>query len=59
MTDLKSIAITGLKRNKELYGKAYCPCLNPSLFSQDNAEDYVCPCKVYRETDECHCGLYV
>lgn len=59
MTELQRIAIEGLKRNKDLYGKPFCPCLNPSLFTQDNSEDYVCKCKVYRETNECQCGLYV
>jgi ferredoxin-thioredoxin reductase catalytic subunit len=31
----------------------YCPCL------MEKTEDTKCPCKVFRETKECHCELYV
>jgi ferredoxin-thioredoxin reductase catalytic subunit len=31
----------------------YCPC------ELEKTQDNVCPCKTYRETDECRCGLYV
>jgi ferredoxin-thioredoxin reductase catalytic subunit len=41
-----------IKKAIEEYG-GYCPC---SLI-QDN--DHKCPCKEFRETNECHCGLYV
>jgi len=58
MTKDKQTVINGLKRNKELYGKPFCPCVAPWVYTSDQAEDYVCPCKDYRETDECHCGLY-
>lgn len=31
----------------------HCPCL------VDKTEDTKCPCKVFRETKDCHCGLYI
>lgn len=45
----------GLERNKELYGKRYCPC------SLERTDDTVCPCKNFREQTEpgfCHCGKF-
>ena len=36
-------------RNNE----GHCPC------QVDKNEDTVCPCKAYREKNECLCGLYV
>ena len=50
-----------LKENKEKYGKHYCPCVLPSLYSSENNEDYVCMCKEFREQEsgECCCGLYM
>lgn len=56
--DLKQSVIDGLKHNREKYGRPFCPCLNPSLFTGENADDYVCQCKEYRTTGICHCGLY-
>ncbi len=36
--------------------RGQCPCVSdPSLQSDDT----ICPCKVYRETLECKCNLYV
>lgn len=32
-----------------------CPCHNPGK----TKEDRMCPCKEYRESDTCHCSLYV
>lgn len=51
----KRRALAGLQRNKEKYGKRYCPC---SLVRND---DTVCMCKEFREMEEgmCHCQLYV
>lgn len=37
------------------YGKSYCPCVPP----RSHNDDTVCPCKTYRETGVCHCGLYI
>ena len=50
-----------LKRNKEKYGKAFCPCILPSMYLSENNDDYICMCKEFREQEEgeCHCGLYV
>lgn len=48
----------GLKANTQGYGKPYCPCVPSYLYSAPNAEDYVCPCKKYREEGECACGLF-
>ena len=30
----------------------YCPCCI------ERSEDTICPCKEYRETGHCHCGMY-
>lgn len=46
----------GLKRNKEKYGKRYCPC------SLVRNEDTICMCKEFREAPKgtkCHCGIYI
>lgn len=52
--EIRRIVLDGLKRNKEKYGKRYCPC------SFIRNEDTVCPCKEFREMEEgiCHCQLY-
>ena len=45
----------GLQRNKEKYGKRYCPC---SLVRNNNT---VCMCKEFRDSPAgttCHCGIY-
>ena len=45
----------GLNKNKEKYGKRYCPC---SLMRND---DTVCICKEFRDAPigtTCHCGIY-
>jgi len=45
-----------LQKNREQFGKPYCPC---SLVHDD---DHVCPCKDFIEDDrtgECHCGKYI
>jgi hypothetical protein len=31
----------------------YCPCIS------EKTDDTKCPCKVYRETLDCHCHLYI
>lgn len=53
--EVKETVLAGLKRNKEKYGKKYCPC---SLVRDENT---VCMCKEFREMEEgtCHCQLYV
>lgn len=44
----------GIERKKEKYGAGYCPCVTPLAHS----EDTICPCKEYRETGHCRCGMY-
>lgn len=44
-------AIEGLKRNCLKYGHPYCPCKTHHI------EDNICPCRDWRETGECICGL--
>lgn len=44
----------GIEKKRERFGKGYCPCVAPSTHS----EDTICPCKEYRETGYCHCGMY-
>lgn len=53
--EIKQTVLDGLKKNKEKYGKRYCPC---SLIRND---DTVCPCKEFREMKPgiCHCQLYI
>lgn len=53
--EIKEAVLAGLQRNKEKYGKRYCPC---SLVRND---DTVCMCKEFREMEEgmCHCQLYI
>ena len=57
--ELKKEILQGLKDNQEKYGKRYCPCVNPSEYN----DDYVCPCKDFKENvkpgESCHCGLYI
>lgn len=50
-----------LKENKEKYGKAFCPCILPTMYTAENRDDYICMCKEFREQKEgeCHCGLYI
>ena len=50
-----------LKENKEKYGKPFCPCVLPSMYTSENSNDYICMCKEFRkqESGECHCGLYI
>lgn len=52
-----------LRNNKVLYGKPYCPCVPSFKYCTQNEQDYVCPCKNFREEvpagETCHCGLYV
>lgn len=52
-----------LHKNKELFGKFYCPCVPSFKYATQNEQDYVCPCKDFRENvkcgETCHCGLYI
>ncbi len=45
--------IDALKRNHQKYGESYCPC------KVDRIPDNICPCKEYRDTGKCICGLYL
>lgn len=45
--------INALERNFEKYGASYCPC------KINRIDDNICPCKEYRETGKCICGLYL
>jgi ferredoxin-thioredoxin reductase catalytic subunit len=33
----------------------HCPCVP----AYTHSEDTICPCKNFREKDECHCELFV
>lgn len=53
--DVKRAILARLDKNKEMYGKRYCPC------ALEKNDDTVCMCKAFKEQDfvgECHCGLY-
>lgn len=43
--EVKETVLAGLKRNKEKYGKKYCPC------SLVRDEDTICMCKEFREME--------
>lgn len=51
--ELKNTVLDGLQRNKDKYGKRYCPC---SIIRND---DTICMCKEFKEEGTCHCGLYI
>ena len=53
--EVKETVLAGLKRNKEKYGKKYCPC------SLVRDEDTVCMCHQITEKKDStgHCQLYV
>jgi ferredoxin-thioredoxin reductase catalytic subunit len=36
-----------------------CPCAHDEWNESTPIEDKCCPCKTFRESGECHCGLYV
>ena len=38
-----------------LITKGQCPCLSPEEWNYDT----MCPCKVFRESGDCHCTLYI
>jgi len=42
-------------RKRLVITKQQCPCIAEDEWTNDT----ICPCKVFRETKECHCGLYV
>jgi ferredoxin-thioredoxin reductase catalytic subunit len=54
----KSLIEAALERNEKVYGKRFCPCVPKFRYTLPDADDLVCPCKEYRETGHCHCGLY-
>ena len=64
-TDLetKNEILKSLRENKDKYGERYCPCTPTIFYNDENAIDYICPCRDFRETkgigEECHCGLYI
>jgi ferredoxin-thioredoxin reductase catalytic subunit len=46
--------VEGIKKRLIVTG-GHCPCL-----PQDSwCEDTICPCKDFREKNECHCSLYI
>ena len=51
--EVKETVLAGLQRNKEKYGKRYCPC---SLVRDD---DTVCMCKEFREMDSSYSGIII
>lgn len=46
--ELVNIILEGLRKNK-----GYCPC---KLVKDETTK---CPCKEFRETEQCHCGLFI
>ena len=60
---LASEIYAALLKNKELFGEQYCPCVPYTEYSNENAKDYICPCKDFRENikngETCRCGLFL
>lgn len=52
-----------LRKNKQFYGNFYCPCVPSYKYCTSKANDYICPCKDFRENvkegHQCRCGLYI
>lgn len=44
--ELVEIVQSGLKRNKELYGKRYCPC------RLEHTDENICHCGIYIKTEQ-------
>ena len=42
-------------KNRLIITHGHCPCVIETEWN----EDTVCPCKVFRNKKECHCGLYI
>ena len=36
-----------------------CPCAHEEWDDNTPMCDKICPCKTFRDSGECHCGLYV
>lgn len=50
----------GLEHNRTTHGLPLCPCkFYPDIEEEKRTRDNVCPCKEFRETDHCHCNLFV
>lgn len=51
--NIKKSVLDGIKRNKELFNKQYCPCV---ISKTDND---VCHCEKFRKYGDCCCKLFV
>ena len=60
---LVSEICAALHKNCELFGADYCPCIPNTKYHDDNAADYICPCKDFKENtkigEACRCGLFI
>ena len=36
-----------------------CPCYHAEWTDSTPVADKLCPCKTFRDSGDCHCGLYV
>lgn len=45
----------GLDKKEAKYGFRYCPCVT----KVEHSEKTICPCEVYSNTGDCHCGMYI
>lgn len=61
-TKIVETIITGLAKNRDKHGRAYCPCMFVSG-DPDKDKEIICPCRIHKEDIEkhgkCHCGLFV
>ena len=57
-TETKAKILKALEDNKIKHGERYCPCVNVMAMPTTKRTDYICPCKPYRDTKKCICGLY-
>ena len=60
---LASEICAALRKNRELFGAGYCPCIPNTKYHDSNAADYICPCKDFKENikigETCRCGLFI
>ena len=50
--EIREVVLEGLRLHH-----GYCPC----VINSEGKEDFKCPCKEFRETQQgiCHCGAFI
>lgn len=55
LSDKTDLVIKGLTHNKIIHGEYHCPCVS----THNHSNDTICPCKEFRDTKHCHCGMFI